>query len=77
MRNIRELGNVQRRATKLIPSIQNLPYPERSQNLNLPILSYRRYCVDLIMTYKILNKAMLLDKDYFLQGIPATLDLMD
>ena len=27
---IRELENVQRRATKLIPSLQNLPYSERS-----------------------------------------------
>ena len=27
---IRKLENVQRRATKLIPSLQNLPYSERS-----------------------------------------------
>ena len=40
---IRELENVQRRATKLIPSLQNLTYSERLQNLNLPSLSYRRY----------------------------------
>ena len=50
-RIIRELKNVQRRATKLIPSLQNLPYYERLQNLNLPSLSYRRNCMDLIMTY--------------------------
>ena len=63
---IRELENVQRRATKLvlIPSLQNLPYSQRLQNLNLPSLSYCRNRMDL-MTYKILNEAMLIDKDYF------------
>ena len=66
---IRELENVQRRATKLIPSLQNLTYSERLQNLNLPSLSYRRNRMDLIMTYKILNENVLaiVDKDYFLQ----------
>ena len=61
----------------IIPSLQNLPYSEGLQNLNLPSLSYRRNRMDLILTYKILNEAMLVDKDYFLQWIPATLDLMD
>ena len=64
---IRELENVQRRAAKLIPSLQNLRYSQRLQNLNLPSLSYCRNRMDLIMTYKILNEAMLVDKDYFLQ----------
>ena len=64
---IRELENVQRRVTKLIPSLQNLPYIERLQNLNLPSLSYCCNRMYLIMTYKILNEAMLVDKDYFLQ----------
>ena len=45
---IRELENVQRRATKLIPSLQNLTYSERLQNLNLPsfILSPQSYGFD-------------------------------
>ena len=63
---IRELENVQRRATKLI---QNLTYSERLQNLNLPSLFYCRnyvYGFD-YMTYKILNEDVLVDKDYFLQ----------
>ena len=62
---IRELENVQRRATKLIPSLQNLTYSERLQNLNLSSLSYRRNRMDLIMTYKILNENVLVDKDNF------------
>ena len=64
---IRELENVQRTATKLIPSLQNLTYSKRLQNLNLPSLSYRHNRMDLIMTYKILNENILVDKDYFLQ----------
>ena len=65
--NIRELENIQRKATKLIPTLQNLPYSDRLQSLNLPSLSYRRNRMDLIMTYKILNGAVLVDKEYFLQ----------
>ena len=49
----------------LIPSLQNLTYSERLQNLNLPSLSYRRNHMDLIMTYKILNDNVLVDKDNF------------
>ena len=41
-------------------SLQNLPYSERLQNLKL---LYHRSHVDLIMTYKILNETMLVDKD--------------
>ena len=64
---IRELENAQRRATKLIPLLQNLTYSKRLQNLNLPSLSYHCNRMDLIMTYKILNENVLVDKDYFLQ----------
>ena len=48
-------------ATKLIPILQNLPYSDRLQSLNLPSLSYRQNHMDLIMTYKILNGAVLLN----------------
>ena len=63
---IRELENVQRRATKLIPTLRDLSYSERLQNLNLPSLTYCRDCMDLIMTFKIFNGTVLVDKDYFL-----------
>ena len=39
---IESVESVQRRATKLIPKIKNLTYPERLKALNLPTLSYRR-----------------------------------
>ena len=73
MWNIRGLENVQRRATKLIPTLRNLSYPERLQSLNLPSLSYCRNRMDLIMAYKILNDLVVVNKDYFLQLIPAAL----
>jgi len=65
MKNIRKLEAVQRRATKLISSFNNLTYFERLQKLNLPSLLYRRTRMDLIMTYKILNNLVSVDKDYF------------
>ena len=73
MGDIRGLENVQRRATKLILTLRSLTYPERLQTLNLPSLSYRRNRMDLIMVYKILNDLVVVNKDYFLQLIPAAL----
>ena len=52
--NIDSLENVQHRATKLVPSIANLPYEQRLKILNLQSL-YARRLRDLIEIYKILN----------------------
>ena len=46
---------MQRRATKLIPSLQHLPYTERLRVLGLPLLYYCRRRGDMIMTYQILH----------------------
>ena len=62
---IHELENVQKRATKLMPTLRDLLYSEKLQNLNLLSLSYRRDHIDLIMTFKIFNGAVLVDKYYF------------
>ena len=53
--DIDALEKVQHRATKLIPSIANLPYERRLKIMNLQSLYARRLCGDLIETYKILN----------------------
>ena len=53
MKDIRKLEAVQRRAMKLTPSLQDVSYSQRLQELNLPSLLYRCTRVDLIMTYKI------------------------
>ena len=49
------LEKVQRRATKLIPSISTQPYETRLAKLNLHSLYCRRQRGDLIEVYKILN----------------------
>ena len=54
-KHITALENVQRRATKLIPSLKDLSYPERLRALNLPTLAYRRRRGDMIELYKILT----------------------
>jgi hypothetical protein len=54
-RDMDSIEQVQRRATRLIPELQHLPYPERLKSLNLPTLQYRRERTDIIETFKILN----------------------
>ena len=54
-RQSRIIENVQRRATKLLPNLKNLPYEERLKKLNLPTLKYRRLRGDLINVYKIVS----------------------
>ena len=52
---IKKIEGVQRRATKYIPGMSNLTYPERLKKLKLPTLMYRRLRGDLIEVYKIMK----------------------
>ena len=64
MGDIRNLEKVQRRATQLISSLENLSYNHRLQQLTL---LYRHTLMDLNMTYKILHGVVSLDKtDFFI-----------
>ena len=54
--DIETLERVKRRATKLVPSLRNLPYEDRLKRLNLPALEERRRRGDLIETFKILKQ---------------------
>ena len=62
LRQSRALESIQRRATKLIPSIKHLPYEERLQHLKLPSLKYRRTRGDLILTYNLFHSHS--DREY-------------
>ena len=67
MGDIRNLEKVQRRATQLISSLENLSYDQRLQQLNLLTLLYCHTQIYLNMTYKILHGVVSLDKtDFFI-----------
>ena len=57
------LERVQRRATKLIPSLKDLTYTERLVALKLPSLQHRRRRGDMIQTYKIISEADRINKE--------------
>ena len=57
------LERLQKRATKLVPSLKNLPYEERLRSLNLPTLQYRRMRSDLIHIYKLTHNMLEMDTD--------------
>ena len=54
-RDIEKLEKVQRRATKIVPALRDLPYSTRLLLLDLPTLAYRRLRGDLIQVFKIVH----------------------
>ncbi|XP_076443974.1 uncharacterized protein LOC143282259 [Babylonia areolata] len=50
-----DIEDVQRRATKQLPTVRDLPYPERLRHLRLPSLEHRRNRGDMIDTYKYMH----------------------
>ena len=63
IKDINKLESVQRRATKLIPSMHNLSYEERLKRLDMFPLRDRRTRGDLIETFKILKKIDKIDHE--------------
>ncbi|MEW8547283.1 MAG: reverse transcriptase domain-containing protein, partial [Candidatus Thiodiazotropha sp.] len=61
------IENTQRRATRLVPSLKGLSYPERLRRLGLPTLEYRRERADVVEVYKILNNIDLVNKEKLFQ----------
>ena len=57
---------VQRRATKMVPELRQLPYPQRLRALKLPSLYHRRRRGDMIAVYQLLHGGLDLDpQDFF------------
>ena len=49
------MEKMQRRATKLVPELRDLPYETRCEVLGLPLLTERRIRGDMLENFKILN----------------------
>jgi hypothetical protein len=66
------IERVQRRATKLLPSIRGLPYQQRLEFLQLQSLETRRLRADLILLYQIVHGNVKGLDGLFDQGNPGT-----
>ena len=64
--DIVKVEGVQRRVTKLISGMKDIPYQERLKALNLPSLQYRRKRGNMIVMYKIINGIVRIDSNKLL-----------
>ena len=55
-KNMNKIENVQRRFTKYVKNIHNLPYEERLRSIKLPSLEYRQMRGDMIQVFKIAHR---------------------
>ena len=63
-----KIERIQRKATRIIPSISHLSYHDRLRHLNLPSLQHRRRRGDLICLYQILKGAYDIDNQLFISS---------
>ena len=69
------IEGVQRRATKLVTEIKELPYQERLKHLGLPSLYYRRRRGDMLAMYQIFNGGLDIQPEkFFTLAPPGTRD---
>ena len=66
------LEGFQRRATKLITHLHDLPYEDRLRALNLPSMEYRRKRGDMIQCYKITKGLVRIEAKDLFTPIPST-----
>lgn len=65
LRDIDHVESVQRRYTKLLPGMYNLPYVQRLKILKLDTLELRRLKADLILTYQIIHGNLPIEIPFF------------
>ena len=65
--DINLLEGVQRRATRMVPELKDLPYEERLKELELTTLKERRVRGDMIETYKIITGKEDIDPSKFFE----------
>ena len=70
-KDCREIEKVQRRATKLVKDIADLPYEERLKKLGLFSLKYRRDRADMLTTFKLINGYIDIDTDKLFTLAPS------
>ena len=68
----RAIENVQRRATKLIESIQRMDYQSRLKELSLPSMVYRRRRADVLQIFRIINGIDIVEEGKFIQLVDET-----
>ena len=68
----RLVERVQRRATRMIPSLRHLSYPDRLAALDLPSLYYRRRRGDMLKVFQLLHQGVDLDHTDFVALNPNT-----
>ena len=54
---IKDIEDVQRRSSKMVPGLSNMEYPDRLRTLKMPTLAYRRARGDMIEVYKLLAES--------------------
>ena len=61
--DMKAIERVQKRATRMIPTLKDRRYTERLKALDLPSLEYRRKRGDMIMYYKIMTGKVEINRD--------------
>ena len=69
--DLKLVEGVQRRATKLIPELYDMPYEDRLRELKLPSMEYRRKRGDMIQCFKIMNGLVRLEATEIFTPIPS------
>ena len=69
--DLKSVEGVQRRATKLVQHLYEVPYESRLQALKLPSMEYRRKRGDMINCFKIMNGLVRMKVDELFTPIPS------